>query len=162
MRRSRSIRPMNFATRVAPIASFHDTRRVAAFLTLLLVCFFLILLCGLRTSDYFLRDPDTYWHIAVARQIWETGALPQIDELSFTFQGRPWIAKEWLSQLILFSAYSIGSWRGVVLVTAATIAATYALLFWVLSRKMRLTVAAGVATAAYMISIGHFVARPQI
>jgi len=153
---------MNIATRIAPIVSFRDTRRAAAFLTLLLACFFLILLCGLRTSDYFLRDPDTYWHIAVAQQIWETGSFPRVDELSFTFLGRPWIAKEWLSQLILFGAYSLDGWRGVVLITAVTVAATYALLFWILSHKMRLTVAAGVATAAYMISIGHFVARPQI
>jgi len=153
---------MNVAARIDPIVSTRDANRAAAFLALLLACFYLVLLCGLDTGDYFLRDPDTYWHVAVGRQIWETAAFPRVDEFSFTFAGQPWIAKEWLSQLILFAAFSVGGWRGVVLVTAVTIAATYALLFLALGRRMRLTVAAGVATAAYMFSLGHFVARPQI
>jgi hypothetical protein len=153
---------INIADRIERPVSSEDARRASSFVALLLGCFYLLLLCQFRASDYFLRDPDTYWHIAVGRRIWETGSFPWVDEFSHTFQGQPWIAKEWLSQLIMFASYSLGGWRCVVLATAVAIAATYVLLFAVLSRQMRLTVAAGIATAAYAFSTGHFVARPQI
>jgi hypothetical protein len=158
----RSIRGINIADRIGYRVLGEDARRVSSFIALLLGGFYLLLLCQFRASDYFLRDPDTYWHIAVGRRIWQTGSFPWIDEFSHTFQGQPWIAKEWLSQLIMFAAYSLGGWRCVVLATAVAIAATYVLLFAVMSRQMRLTVAAGIATAAYAFSTGHFVARPQV
>src|SRR6516225_9618414 len=47
----------------------------------------------------FLRDPDVYWHVAVGRVIWQTKAFPRFDQLSYTFNGHVWIAKEWLGQL---------------------------------------------------------------
>jgi hypothetical protein len=153
---------ITIADRTERLASNEDARRTSSFIALLLGCFYLLLLCQFRASDYFLRDPDTYWHIAVGRRIWQTGTFPWVDEFSHTFLGQPWIAKEWLSQLIMFAAYSLGGWRCVVLATAVAIAATYVLLFAVLSRQMRVTVAAGIATAAYAFSTGHFVARPQI
>ncbi|MEI6202932.1 MAG: hypothetical protein WCP68_13360, partial [Enhydrobacter sp.] len=48
-----------------------------------------------------LADPDTHWHIAVGDWIVANRAMPHVDTFSFTFTGQPWIAKEWLSQLLL-------------------------------------------------------------
>jgi hypothetical protein len=63
---------------------------------------------------------------------------------------------------MLFGAYSLEGWRGVALLAACAIAASHALLFLVLSRGMRLTVAIGIVSVAYVFSIDHFVARPLI
>ncbi len=69
-----------------------------------------------------LADPDTQWHIAAGRLMWETGAMPRVDTMSHTYAGQPWIAKEWLSQLLLFFAWNIGGWAGAQVLTGAGIA----------------------------------------
>ena len=71
-----------------------------------------------------LADPDTHWHIAVGTWILEHGAVPDVDIYSFTFAGQPWIAKEWLSQLLMALAYNIGGWGGVVALSAAAVGAS--------------------------------------
>ncbi|MGL4240564.1 MAG: hypothetical protein ACRCTI_05565 [Beijerinckiaceae bacterium] len=77
-----------------------------------------------------LADPDTQWHIATGRLIWETGALPIVDTMSHTHAGQPWIAKEWLSQLILFGTYSVAGWTGVLALSAAALSAAVSVVAW--------------------------------
>jgi len=48
-----------------------------------------------------LADPDSHWHIAVGHWILQHGAVPTVDIYSFTLPGQPWIAKEWLSQVVM-------------------------------------------------------------
>ena len=150
------------AAGATPVPAPADVRRARRLMLVLLFAFYLVTLLGSQSADYFLQDPDIYWHIAVGRDIWRTGAFPQLDAYSFTFQGHPWIANQWLGELFLSGAYSLAGWRGVVLLTALAIALSYSLLFLFLSRQMRLTAAAGIATLAYSFSLGHFSARPQI
>src|SRR4051794_7908420 len=92
-----------------------------------LLVFVSILIGQVVNHTYLLTDPDTYWHVVVGRQIWEAGSLPQRDQFSWTFEGQRWIAKEWLSQLMLFAAYYFASWRGVSLIAAAALGLAYAL-----------------------------------
>jgi hypothetical protein len=130
------------------------------FIFVLLMLFILLSLFGGGNGT--LRDADTYWHVAVGRLIWQTASVPHIDEMSHTFQGHTWIANDWLIELLMYGAYSLGGWRAVVLLTDCTLAATYALLYLVLARKLRLTVAVGTAAVAYVFSLVHFLARPHI
>ena len=109
-----------------------------------------------------LGDPDTQWHIAVGQQIWAAGAVPTTDLYSHTFAGAPWIAKEWLSQLILFGAYVVGAWRGVVLVTALSIGLAFAVLHEWLQRRLHPTLALAMTLAALPLAMPHFLARPHI
>jgi hypothetical protein len=64
--------------------------------------------------------------------------------------------------LFFFGAYSLAGWRGVTLLAASVVALTYALLFLIMARSMRLTIALGISFAAFVFSLGHFSARPQI
>jgi hypothetical protein len=137
-------------------------RSIRWFVFVLLVGFLLFILLAFRETDSMLEDPDTYWHIATGRMIWQTGSFPRVDEFSYTFQGHPWIAENWLAELMLFGAYSFASWRGVIVLTTCVVVSSYALLYLALSRQMRLTVAVGIVTAAVAFSVGHFTARPQI
>jgi hypothetical protein len=139
-----------------------DIRRARRLIVVLLFAFYVLTLLASQGADYFLRDPDIYWHVAVGRDIWRTGAFPQLDTYSFTFQGHPWIANQWLGELLFVGAYNLAAWRGVALLTALVIALTYSFMFLILSHRMRLTVAAGIAVTAYSFSLGHFNARPQI
>ena len=113
-------------------------------------------------SGRLLLDPDLYWHIATGRKIWESGSLPQVDEFSHTFRGHPWIERDWLGDLCFFGAYSLLGWRGVAVITGTAIALAYALLFLMLARTTRFTVAIGVVAVALGLSVTHLHARTQI
>src|SRR6185437_1016863 len=84
-----------------------------------------------------LADPDTQWHVALGNWILAHRAVPRVDTFSFTFAGEPWIAKEWLSQLLLAGAYDLGGWGAVVVLAAATFGVTFALLLRLLLRDVR-------------------------
>ncbi|WP_439393075.1 hypothetical protein ACRQ5Q_27710 [Bradyrhizobium sp. PMVTL-01] len=145
-----------------PRASHQDVQRATKFIFVLLVALLLLLYIVLLPADRLLLDPDLYWHIATGRKIWESGSLPQVDEFSHTFRGHPWIARDWLSDLLFFGAYSLSGFRGVAMITGGAVALAYALLFLMLARTMRLTVAIVVATVALLLSVNHLHARPQI
>jgi hypothetical protein len=142
--------------------SVSESRTISLFIFVALISFFLLILLALHSGQYLLADPDVFWHIATGQKIWETASFPRMDEFSHTFQGHPWTTENWLAELVLFGAYSLAGWRGVALLAACAIAVSYALLFLVLSNRIRLTVSIGVAAAAYAFSLAHFSARPQI
>ena len=148
--------------RAPETSSEASLRQTLSFLFLCLTGLYLFALLLPSNGANFLRDPDVYWHVATGLKIGRTGSLPHVDELSHTFGGHPWIAKEWLGQLLLSGAYAIAGWRGVALLTVSVAALTFGLLFLVLARQMRITVAVGVAAMAWAFSEGHFNARPLI
>jgi len=115
----------------------------------------------LASGDRLLGDPDTYWHILTGQRILATFTLPTTDTLSHSFAGSPWIAKEWLGQVLLAFAYDSGGWRGVVLLTAATFAAAFALLLAVLLRRLRITAALVLALLAVPLVASGALARPH-
>ena len=109
-----------------------------------------------------LSDPDTHWHIAVGDWMLANRTVPRVDVFSFTFAGQPWIAKEWLSQLLLTAAYHAAGWGGVSALGAAAVAATFALLLRLLLRDLRAPVAILFIVAAFVMMGPHLLARPHI
>jgi hypothetical protein len=109
-----------------------------------------------------LDDPDTYWHIETGRWIWVEYKFPRFDIFSHTALGQPWTNMEWLSQIILFFLYELLGWHGVVMVTALAIALTFVLLYWLLARRLRATVALGISAVSFIFASYHFLARPHL
>ena len=70
-----------------------------------------------------LDDPDTYLHIAAGNWILAHWALPLHDPFSHTMPGARWISSEWLAQIILAAVYDAFGWGGVIMLTAASVAA---------------------------------------
>ena len=96
----------------------------------------LVLFVWLPNSAGLLADPDSHWHIAVGNWILAHGAVPTVDVYSFTFAGQPWIAKEWLSQVLLALAYNAGGWGGVTVLCAAAHGFAFALMMRLLLRDI--------------------------
>ena len=76
------------------------------------IVFFVLLAFLVLRSSRFLADGDTYWHLVVGERILHTFSFPTVDEYSYTRAGAPWIAKEWLSQILFYMVYSKGGWFG--------------------------------------------------
>ena len=109
-----------------------------------------------------LGDGDTYWHLAVGEHMLQTRSAPVVDEYSYTRAGAPWIAKEWLSQIILYKAYSLGGWFGLALFTATIGALSYSILFAWLCRRVEPIVALTLTVVTMSLSMMSLLARPQI
>lgn len=72
-----------------------------------------------------LRDPGTFWHVVVGREILASGTLPDTDVFSFTFYGKPWIAQQWLGEIAMAWLDAIGGFDALVLATSLYIAAVF-------------------------------------
>jgi hypothetical protein len=51
---------------------------------------------------------DTFFHLRAGQSIWQSGSIPVTDNFSHTFNGRPWLNHEWLSQLLFYGIYALG------------------------------------------------------
>ena len=109
-----------------------------------------------------LHDPDTYLHIAVGRWIIAHGAVPQHGIFSATMAQAPWVAHEWLGELVIAGLFDTFGWAGLVAVTAFCVAAAVAMLLRQLLRSL-VPVHAMIATAlAVTLVIPHVLARPHV
>jgi hypothetical protein len=109
-----------------------------------------------------LGDPDSHWHIAVGNWIIEHGKVPTVDTFSHTFAGQPWIAKEWLSQVVLAAVYAMAGWGGVMVLCAGAVAVTFALMMRLLQHDIAPLPAALFTVAAFFMSASHLLARPHV
>ena len=60
----------------------------------------------------FTVDPDMWWHITTGQTILATHHWPTVDPYSFTVHGQPWIAYEWLGDVLIGAVARIGGVRG--------------------------------------------------
>jgi len=124
---------------------------------------FLLSVAFLRLyANWPLQDADTYWHISTGANIWRTGQLPRVDDYSFTMSGSPWIAKEWLSQLVFYFAYRFGGWTAVSLTAIVVASTSYVVLFSWLQRRVKPIVALTMSMVSISLTTNSLFARPQI
>jgi hypothetical protein len=121
-----------------------------------------VYLLQLVNGSSLLRDSDTYWHIAAGKWIIAHNAFPRVDIYSFTKAGEPWISTSWLAQVLYGEAFELAGWAGPVVLAATCVAATIALLTFILSRRIPWTYAVVVALTALTLSMHHMFARPHV
>jgi hypothetical protein len=131
-------------------------------LALAIAVFTFVTILLMQNGGRMLMDPDTHWHVAVGRWIVEHGAFPRVDVFSHTHSGQPWIAKEWLSQLIMFGAHSLGGWTAVALMTALCLAFCFAYATYWLASRLRWTVALIMVLVMVLLATPSLLARPHI
>ena len=127
-------------------------------------CFFL-LWAGLLwfAPSNMLGDPGTMWHTVVGERMLQTGELLRFDPFTFSCQGQPWIAQQWLGEIAMALLHRLGGLDAVVLATVTLLAATYAFLTGRFSR----TGLPGLACVVLIMlviaaSSYHFLPRPHI
>jgi hypothetical protein len=135
-----------------------EGRRLPVALGMAAACYFLLLALGGRL----LNDADTYWQIAVGDWILGHGAMPHADTFSWTMAGAPWISSQWLAQTAFAQVFAIGGWAGVVVLSAATIAAAFGLLTRILLERLTPGPALVLAVGGFVLASPHMVARPHV
>ena len=116
-----------------------------------------------RGTETLFRDSDTGWHIRNGEAIWDSGAVPRVDRFSYTRQGSPWFAWEWLSDLAFGVAHRAAGLAGVAFLAALSISLTA----WAVARAALFMGGNFFLTAAAMVVLLsvtsiHWMARPHI
>lgn len=110
----------------------------------------------------FFHDPGTFWHTVVGQRMLTDGFF-DTDPFTFTFGGAKWIPHQWLGEVGMALAHSVGGFDTLLLGTATLLAAVFA---WPAARFARTglhPVAVGaVVLAAVAAGASHFHARPHL
>lgn len=109
-----------------------------------------------------LRSPDLLWHVKTGEMILADGHVPRVDTFSHTYEGHPWIAKEWLGQVIMALAYFAAGWAGTLILTGLAVALTGWILYAGGAFHLQPLYAALLVIAGLFFSLGSIVARPYI
>ncbi len=109
-----------------------------------------------------LNDPDTYLHIAAGRWILVHRALPLHDPFSHSMPGAEWVSSEWVAQIVLAAVYDQFGWRGIIVLTAASVAVAVGLLTHFLLRRVPPLPALIAVAASVVLLEPHCLARPHV
>lgn len=60
-------------------------------------------------------DPDMWWHLKSGEIISTTHAIPTTDILSYTTGHHAYVPHEWLAQVLIYGAYRLGGYTGLML-----------------------------------------------
>ncbi len=109
------------------------------------------------------READFYWHLKTGELIAQTGAVPAADPFSYTYAGRPWVAHEWLAQLIFYQLYALGGFDALRVLPATAAAVTLLLMHTIARRLAGSDRASALATIGFFMPLmPFFTLRPQI
>ena len=108
-------------------------------------------------------DPDLWWHIKVGQNILTTHHFPTVDANSFTVHGTPWMAYEWLGDVLLGAAHRAGGLRGLLALDVVLGAAILIALYAFVSLRTRNSKAAFAACALLLpLVFVSLTLRPQM
>ena len=106
------------------------------------------------------EDPDVWWHLKTGQYIVEHKSVPHTDPFSFTRAGQPWVAHEWLTDLLLYETQRTLGWGGLIVIFAVILCAAF---FFLYLRCGAAPYAAGVVTlGAALATAPLWGVRPQI
>lgn len=110
-----------------------------------------------------ITDADFWWHLKTGEYIWETKSIPKTDIFSHTASGREWTVHEWLSQVILYGAYKLAGFNGIVYFTALMAVATFGVIGLVLrAGQVPDLISQSVIFLGAVVGAPFFIPRPQL
>jgi hypothetical protein len=74
-------------------------------------------------------DTDVWWHLKTGQYISGHKSVPHADPFSYTRAGEPWVAHEWLTDVLLYQLERTTGWGGLILTFAAVLCAAFLLLY---------------------------------
>jgi hypothetical protein len=74
-------------------------------------------------------DPDVWWHLKAGQYMAEHKSIPRTDPFSYTRAGQPWVAHEWLTEVLLYELQRLAGWGGLIVFFAAMLSAAFFLLY---------------------------------
>lgn len=129
----------------------------------IVVIFFVAIILILSKINHLIVDGDTFWAIKVGEWIALNNSVPYQDTFSWTVYGSPWVAHEWLFDLLIYLFYKSLGLHGITLVILVPITVAFYLLWklFVAERKSLVLTIIIFSIVALMLRFG-IAARPQV
>ena len=125
--------------------------------------FFILLFLGLFLMTLRpIADPDFWWHLRTGQLIAQTQAIPLTDPFSFTNTGKPWIAHEWLSELLFYGLYNLGGYGLLIFSFSILVTAAFLLTYLSCPRESRPYVAGFSLMLGAIATAPTWGVRPQM
>jgi len=123
-----------------------------------------ILVAGVFWAKHgFNVDTDFWWHLRVGEDILATHHWPTTDPYSFTAPGQPWLAAEWLGDVLFAGVERLGGLRALDVLLVAMSAAIILALYGFCALRSGNSKASFVAAAVLtVLSLPVFNLRPQM
>jgi hypothetical protein len=143
--------------RIAPVSTIRQLLSFPAMLGSFLVGAVFV---AART---FSVDPDLWWHIRTGDLILRTHQWPTTDSYSYTVAGQPWLACEWIGDVLTATVFRLGGLQGLDLLLIALGSAVMLALYGHATARARNS-KAGLAAAAilFLLANASFSLRPQM
>ena len=123
---------------------------------------FCAVFCLILCLPAVLNDGDTFWLIRAGEWILDHRALPYADPFAYTTAGLHWYAHEWGAEVLLALAWRAGGMAGIMVLTAAAIGSTAALLM----HRLRAFLPSLYASLGLLVALsnaaGSMLARPHV
>jgi hypothetical protein len=114
-------------------------------------------------GSVFSVDPDLWWHIRVGQEILSTHHWPTTDPYSFTVAGQPWMAYEWLGEVLLGGIARLAGLQGLMALLIVLASAVILALYGYATLRSGNSKAAFVTCAVlYALTTPFFSMRPQM
>jgi hypothetical protein len=108
-------------------------------------------------------ESDTLWHITVGNLILKSHTWPTHDIYSFTVHGSPWIAYEWLGEVIMALAWRAGNMQGLAVLMMVLVGVIILALFYLAYLGSKNVKSAFAACAVLLpLSAISWTMRPQL
>src|SRR5438132_1852136 len=121
------------------------------------------LFLSLSGGNDLLNDADTGYHIRTGDYIITNFSVPQYDIFSYITPPLPWIAHEWLSEVVMALVHRFSGFTGTVIFFSFLIGVVYFLLFKLFqSLHCNFVIAVFLVLLATVSSALHWLARPHI
>ena len=123
----------------------------------------LLLVLAVLTVRSRFDDPDMWWHLKTGQIIWNARSIPVTDLFSYTTNHHAYVPHEWLSQVLIYGAYRVAGYSGLMLwlcfFTSALMIAGY-LLCWLYSGNAKVAFLG--ALLIWLFGTVGFSIRPQM
>jgi hypothetical protein len=108
-------------------------------------------------------EGDLWWHLATGKWILKTHAWPTHDFYSFTGYGNPWIADQWLGDIVIAAVWELGRMHALMILLAGLAGGILLLLYYYAYLRSGSVMAAFLACALLLpLASLPFSMRPQI
>ena len=127
-----------------------------------LFCLLIFLSLVLFAGRHALLDGDTLLHIKAGLIMLREGRILTTDIFSHTAFGKPWVAHEWLAEIIMGKLYALTGLPGVVIFYFLLISGTFWMLLRIANDRLNEWFSFLCIFPAFVLSYSHLLARPHI
>jgi len=109
-----------------------------------------------------IKDLDLWLHLGVGKFIWQNHIVPNVDILSCSFAGNPWINHEWLFQVIVYVIFDTWGANGLLKMQITIVCVTMGILLLLGYSKPKQLFITFMLFLVFLVFQQRFTVRPDI